>query len=144
MADLSNQINMNMMQVNSQIVNGLSQISAFKSSSSSKTANGVFVPEINTKNTKAYAVKGDYKYKDEMDTDSNGTVTFNEYVKYISEQKFDQNSSLKSLYNLTKYTKTTDAESGLQLLTMFNYGKALRTYINSSAKLPTAKISAEG
>lgn len=135
---------MNMMQVNSQIVGGLGQIELPKVSALDSKSNGINALEIKTNNKHVYASKGEYKYNKDMDTDNDGSITFSEYAKYISEQSFAQNDNLKSLYNLTKYTKTTDAESGLRLLTVFNYGKALRTYINSSANLPTSLINAKG
>ena len=141
MSDLTNQLSMNMMQVNSQILGGLTPLTIKKTDTNS--SKGIQPIDIKTNNKQVYASKGEYKYDAEMDTDSNGVVTYNEYVKYISEQSFGNNTNMKSLYNLTKFQKTTDSESGLQLLTVYNYGKALRTYINSSAKLPNSMISAE-
>ena len=140
MSDLSNQLSMNMMQVNSQIVSGLNPLTIKKTDTNS--SKGIQSIDIKTNNKQVYASKGEYKYDAEMDTDNNGIVTYSEYVKHISEQSFG-NTNVKSLYNLTKFQKTTDSDSGLQLLTVYNYGKALRTYINSSAKLPNSMISAE-
>ena len=90
------------------------------------------------KNNTAYAVKGDNKYDKEMDSDSDGTITYNEYVRYISQQnlkKYNIPSNSTALKNIF------DSESGTNRSKILNYGKAISSYITNSALLPQGIIS---
>lgn len=132
MANLSvaEQMRMNNLDLNSMLMQSM-----FSASSSISAAQKAV-----TTNALAYAVKGDKKYDKEMDADSDGTVTFNEYVKYISSQNVskyklpESNTVIKSLF---------DTESGTNKTQILNYGKALSSYILSSTVLPQSLISKE-
>ena len=95
---------------------------------------------ITSKNNMADAVEGDKKYDEEMDANSDGTVTYNEYVKYISSQNLKK-------YNLpensTTFKSIFDSESGMTKPQILNLGKALSSYITNSALLPQGIISKE-
>ena len=91
-----------------------------------------------SKNNTAYAVKGDNKYDEEMDSDSDGTITYNEYVRYISQQNLKK-------YNIptnsTVLKNIFDTENGTSKSQILNYGKAISSYIVNSALLPQGIIS---
>ena len=73
---IADQIRMNSLDLNSMLMqNMFGTSSAISSAQKTSSANAL-----------AYAVKGDKKYDEKMDYDSDGTVTFNEYVKYVSSQ----------------------------------------------------------
>lgn len=91
-----------------------------------------------SKNNMTYAVKGDNKYDEEMDSDSDGTITYNEYVRYISQQNLKK-------YNIpansTVLKNIFDTDSGTSKSQILNYGKAISSYIVNSALLPQGIIS---
>ena len=95
---------------------------------------------VQSKNNMVYASDGDSKYNEEMDSNSDGEITYNEYVKYISQQNLKQ-------YNIptnsTTLTNIFDTESGTTKSQILNFGKALSNYLVNSAILPQAKISKE-
>jgi len=93
---------------------------------------------INSKNNLAYAVEGDNKYDEEMDANSDGTVTYNEYVKYISQQNL---SKYNIPTNQTTFKSIFDSDTGLTKTQILNIGKAFSTYIANSALLPKGIIS---
>ena len=95
---------------------------------------------VTSKNNMAYAVEGDKKYDEEMDTNGDGTVTYNEYIKYITSQNLKK-------YNLpensTTFKNIFDKESGTNKTQILNLGKALSSYITNSTVLPQGIISKE-
>ena len=123
------------MRMNNLDLNSMLMQSMFSASSSISSAQKAM-----TTNALAYAVKGDKKYNKEMDTDSDGTVTFNEYVKYISSQNV---SKYKLPENKTVIKNLFDVENGANKTQILNYGKALSSYILSSTVLPQSLISKE-
>jgi len=125
---VADQIRMNGLDLNSMLMQNM-----FSASSSIGTAQKT----VST-NALAYAVKGDSKYDEEMDTDSNGTVTFNEYVKYVSSQNL---SKYKLPESSTVIKNLFDTESGATKAQILNYGKALSTYLLNSTILPQSLIS---
>lgn len=95
---------------------------------------------INSRNNLAYAVEGDSKYDEEMDTDSDGTITYNEYVKYISQQnlkKYDIPT------NQTTFKNIFDSDTGLTKTQILNIGKAFSNYIANASVLPKGIINKE-
>ena len=125
---IADQMRMNNLDLNSMLMQNMFGVSS-SIDSAQKTS---------STNALAYAVKGDKKYDAEMDTDSDGTVTFNEYVKYISSKNLKK-------YNLpeksTIIKNLFDSESGATKTQILNYGKALSTYLLNSAVLPQSIIS---
>jgi len=77
-----------------------------------------------------YAVEGDAKYDKEIDSDSNGIITYNEYVKYLSTQRIE-NSNSSALRNLARFAASEDSETGAKTFTITDVGKSLRSYINN-------------
>lgn len=126
---VSDQIRMNSLDLNSMLMQSM-----FSASSSIGTAQ-----KTASTNVLAYAVKGDSKYDEEMDSDSDGTVTFNEYIKYVSSQNL---SKYKLPENSTVIKNLFNTESGTGKTQILNYGKALSNYILSSTVLPNSIISA--
>lgn len=95
---------------------------------------------VNSKNNMVYAVEGDKKYDEEMDADSDGTVTYNEYVKYISSQNL---SKYNIPENSTTFKSIFDSESGTSKTQILNLAKAFSSYISNSTLLPQGIISKE-
>ena len=138
MATLSaaNQIKMSSFELNSQIMQGVYNASSNVSNQQKQTE--ALTSALTSKSGAVYAVKGDNKYKKEIDYNSDGIISFSEYAKYISEQKISNNEALK---NLVKYTKSEDAET--EKITIQNIGKAIRSYQTLSALLPQGIINAK-
>ena len=138
MSEVSNQVNLNMLQLSSQLVQEFSQLSIGNNSNANSALN--FINNSKNSSKIVYAVKGDSRYDEEMDADSDSIVTFNEYVKYLSEQKL----GTKTLpNNLAKFTKTIDSETGLETVRITDIGKSIRTYLNNylSLNFANTKIS---
>ena len=139
---ISDQIKLSTLDLNSQLLQGtFSAIS--KVSGQKTTQTNSLTSALTSNNFSVYAVEGDSKYKEEIDSDDDGIITFNEYVKYVSEQSFNDKTN-NALKNLARYTKTEDSETGTEKVTIQNLGKAIRSYLNSSITLPQGKINAEG
>ena len=125
---IADQIRMNGLDLNSMLMQNMFGVSSSINS----------VQKTSSTNALAYAVKGDKKYDAEMDSDSDGTVTFNEYVNYISSHNLkkynipEKSTVIKNLF---------DTESGAGKTQILNYGKALSTYLLNSTILPQSIIS---
>ncbi len=95
---------------------------------------------VNSKNNMVYAEEGDSKYKEEIDTDSDGKITYNEYVKYISQQNLKK---YEIPTNQTTFKSLYDNELGFKKTQILSMGKALAAYMKNSALLPQGIISRE-
>ena len=111
--------------------------------SSNTTANPLVAnlqQAVQSKNNMVYAAKGDSKYKEDMDADEDGTITYNEYVQYVSQQNLKK-------YNIptnsTTFKNIFDKDSGTNKTKILNLGKVLSSYLVNSALLPQNKISKE-
>lgn len=138
MAELSlqSQIALSNLELTSKLMQGLNNVSKTETSKNQLTA-----LKLNKNGGKfAYATKGDARYKKEIDTDNDGIVTYNEYVKYITENLSEKNNIPKSL---TSYTNEEDAETGLLTFKVTNLRKALISYINNASNLPVSLIEEE-
>ena len=85
---------------------------------------GDLLDKINSKNNnKTYAVSGDKKYNEAMDSDNDGKVTYKEYIDYCVEhvKTKEQKSN----------TKVEQTEDGVFKTT--SIGKALNAYASSEA-----------
>ena len=86
--------------------------------------------KINSKtNDKVYAVRGDEKYNEVMDTNSDDKVTYKEYVEYCIEH-----SKTNEQKSNTRVEKTDNGEFEIK-----SAGKAVNTYAHAEAK-PTESI----
>ena len=91
----------------------------------------------------AYAVEGDAKYKKELDTNNDRIVTYNEYVKHITESRLSQ-------YNLTEngkksvvYSLEEDSQTGLLKFSITDMNKAQASYLSNYVQLPLSLIEQE-
>ncbi len=88
----------------------------------------------------AYAVEGDSKYKQEIDSNSDGIITYDEYVKYVTE-------NISSKYNIPKSSTTfwagEDSQTGLFKFSVTNMGRILSSYLNNSTQFPAGIIEQE-
>ena len=137
-SSVANEIKLSMLELNSQIMQGTTSV--ISNIGGAKKQTNVLSEVLNTKNDPVYAKKGDSKYKSEIDSNDDGVITFNEYVQYISEQSFSTSAN-DALKNLARYTKTQDSETGLEMVSIQNLGKAIRSYITNSVLLPQGKIN---
>ena len=95
---------------------------------------------VSSKNSMTYAVKGDSKYDEDIDADSNGTITYSEYIKYATKQG-QEKFNLPT--NSTTFSKLLDSETGMTKPQILNMGKALNSYLANSKILPQSLIQKE-
>ena len=117
---VNDQIKLGMLELNSQIMQG--------TTNTISNIGGL---------TKANALT---KYNKEIDYNDDGTITFDEYVKFINSQTFSTTAN-DALKNLAKYVKTKDAETEAEKITIQNIGKAIRSYQTLSSLLPQGIIN---
>ena len=138
---------MNNLSMNSQIMQGafgvISNISKMQNGKDSSGTNGIANLTVTNNSGKlAYAVEGDSKYNEEIDTNGDGIITYSEYVRYISD-------SVSSKLNVPENTSSTtfkldtDSKTGLLKFSVTNMTKVLTSYLNSSAQLPVGFIETE-
>ncbi len=88
----------------------------------------------------AYAVEGDLKYDEKLDINNDGIITYNEYIKSITD-------SISSKYNIPKnstlYMYGEDSQTGLLTFSVKNMSKILTAYLNNSIKFPSGLIEQE-
>lgn len=108
--------------------------------SDAKAAITALKESVKSKNNLSYAVKGDARYDEDMDADSDGTVSYSEYIKYATKQGLEK-------YNLptnsTTFSKLFDSETGITKPQILNLGKALNSYLTNSKILPQSLIQKE-
>ena len=78
-----------------------------------------------------YARIGDTKYENVMDSDNDGVITYDEYMKYCEENNEtpkDKDKSAKA-----ELEKTEDPETKEKRIVVKNYGKAIQSYSNSNS-----------
>lgn len=142
MSDISfsQQLMMNNLEMNSQILQGAFSTSSGIISLQNKNNNISSLTVTNNLGKLAYAVEGDLKYKEEIDADEDGIITYNEYVKYVT-------NGISSKYNIPKNETTfslkEDSQTGLLKFSVTNMGKILTAYLNNSVQLPSGLIEKE-
>ena len=139
MAELSlqSQIKMSNLELTSQLMQGtFNSISKISKSQSMLTSLGV----NNNSGKLIYASEGDVRYKDEIDTNDDGVVTYNEYVKYVTDNLSAKNNIPKSV---TLFKNEEDSDTGLTKFTVTNLSKVISSYLNASAKFPISLIEKE-
>ena len=139
---LAQQLTMNNLAMNSQVMQGaFSAINNISSMQKNDSSNGIAKLSVtNSIGKLAYAVEGDPKYKEEIDYNNDGTISFNEYVKYVTENMSSKSSVPKSS---TTYSMKEDPKSGLLKFSVNNMSKVLSAYLNSSIQLPSGLIEKE-
>lgn len=91
----------------------------------------------NQEEERVYAKSGEPKYEAEMDADSDGVITYDEYMKYCEENGV---SDEKEQSAGTVVEKVEDADSERENVRPVNIGKALNTYAESETEAPESKI----
>ena len=147
MSDISfaQQLTMNNWEMNSQILQGaFSTISGISNSqNTSKTNNIANLTVTNSLGKLAYAVEGDSKYDKAIDSNEDGIITYNEYVKYITESRLSKYNLTDSSNNSVTYNLSKDSQTGLLKFSVTNMKKVMTSYLNNYVQLPTSLIENE-
>lgn len=147
MSDISfaQQLTMNNWEMSSQILQGaFSTISGISNSQNkSKTNNIANLTVTNSLGKLAYAVEGDSKYDKAIDSNEDGIITYNEYVKYITESRLSKYNLTDSSNNSVTYNLSKDSQTGLLKFSVTNMKKVMTSYLNNYVQLPTSLIENE-
>lgn len=148
MTDISfaQQLMMSNWEMNSQILQGaFSTVSNISNSqNTSKTNNIANLTVTNSLGKLAYAVEGDSKYDKAIDSNEDGIITYNEYVKYITETRLSKYNLTDSANNTVTYNLSEDSQTGLLKFSVTNMKKIMASYLNNYVQLPTSLIEEEG
>lgn len=128
MSSVSSQIQENAIQLNYMLLQGTMETSAKIKETQSEAQEMV------------YAKDGDGNYDEAMDEDGDGTITYDEYMKYCEENAVAQYSENPGK---TVVEKNENEETGTQSIRPINIGKALNAYSTSEIHMPEAKIKDE-
>ena len=136
------QLMMSAWEMNSQVLQGtFGVISNISNMQKADSKNGIAnLTVTNSLGKLAYAVEGDSKYDEKYDTNDVGIVTFNEYVKYVTD-------NMASKYYIPKsntiFQNGIDSLTGLNKFTVTNIGRVLSNYLNNYAQLHEGIIEKE-
>lgn len=83
-----------------------------------------------------YAKEGDENYKKEIDSNNDGKITYEEYMKYCQEQEKSQEPPQPEKATLEKAEDET--------VVIKNEGKAINTYAKAETEESESKIKKEG
>ncbi|MCM1004614.1 MAG: hypothetical protein NC408_09795 [Candidatus Gastranaerophilales bacterium] len=92
------------------------------------------IRQIESKGEAVYAEEGDDKYSEEIDANSDGKITYDEYMKYCEEQEKAQTNQQPQKAELSK-----DDEK----IVVKNEGKAINQYAQAESETPESKIEDE-
>ena len=147
MSDISysQQLMMSNWEMNSQIMQGtfsaISNISNLQNKNSTNNISNLTV--TNSLGKLAYAVEGDSKYKEEIDSNEDGIITYNEYVKYITESRLSKYNLSDSANNTVTYKLSEDSQTGLLKFSVTNMKKVLASYANNYSQKFASLIEQE-
>ena len=148
MTDISfaQQLMMSNWEMNSQIMQGaFGAISNIGDSQNKSTTNNISNFTVtNSLGKLAYAVEGDSKYDKAIDSNEDGIITYNEYVKYITESRLSKYNLTDSANNTVTYNLSEDSQTGLLKFSVTNMKKIMTSYLNNYVQLPTSLIEEEG
>lgn len=128
MSSVSGQIQENAMQLNYMLLQGAMDSSAKIREVQSETQEVV------------YAKEGDKNYDKAMDENEDGTITYDEYMKYCEANAVSQYSENPGK---TVVEKNENTDTGILSIRPINIGKALSAYSTSEIHMPEAKIKDE-
>ena len=128
MSSVSGQIQENTMQLNYMLLQGAMDSSAKIREVQSETQEVV------------YAKEGDKNYNKVMDENEDGTITYDEYMKYCEANAVSQYSENPGK---TVVEKNENTDTGILSIRPINIGKALSAYSTSEIHMPEAKIKDE-
>ena len=147
MTDISfaQQLMMSNWEMNSQIMQGaFGAISNIGNSQNKSTTNNISNFTVtNSLGKLAYAVEGDSKYDKAIDSNEDGIITYNEYVKYITESRLSKYNLTDSSNNSVTYNLSEDSQTGLLKFSVTNMKKVMTSYLNNHVQLPTNYIEEE-
>lgn len=99
-----------------------------------RTESSEQIRKIESKSEAVYAEEGDDKYNEEIDSNNNGKITYNEYLKYCEEQENSQNPH---------QTEKAELSNDEEKILVKNEGKAINQYAKSETEEPDSKIEEE-
>lgn len=140
------QLAMSSLEMHSQIMKGtIGVISNISNSQNKNTTNNISNFTVtNSLGKLAYAVEGDSKYDKAIDSNEDGIITYNEYVKYITETRLSKYNLTDSANNTVTYNLSEDLQTGFLKFSVTNMKKIRASYLNNYAQLPTSLIEEEG
>lgn len=93
------------------------------------------IKEIEPEDKAVYAEEGDENYKEEIDSNNDGKITYDEYMRYCEEQEKSQEKPKPEKAQL---------EEKEEKVIIKNEGKAINTYAKAETKENESKIKSEG
>lgn len=136
-SEVQNQLRLSNLQLSSQLMQGTyGAVSQMGNSKNTLTQ----LNTVKSQNAQLYAVKGDSKYKTEYDSNKDGKITYNEYIKYVSDSISSKNNIPISKIS---FRTEEDYQTGLNQFNVINMKKILWSYLNSSINLPAGLIEEE-
>ncbi len=97
-----------------------------------RTESSEQISKIESEAETIYAKEGDDKYKEEIDSNNDGKITYDEYMKYCEEQEKAQE---------TQQPEKAELSTNEEKVVVKNEGKAINQYTKTEA--PEAKIEKE-
>lgn len=147
MTDISfaQQLMMSNWEMNSQIMQGtFGTISNISNSQNKNTTNNISNFTVtNSLGKLAYAVEGDSKYDKAIDSNEDGIITYNEYVKYITGSRLSKYNLTDSANNTITYNLSEDSQTGLLKFSITDMNKAQASYLSNYVQLPLSLIEQE-
>lgn len=114
------------------VKSSLTPVSAIKSNVASASQEPAQVSESSEQGV--YAVKGDSKYKEEMDINTDGVVTNAEMAQYYAKLANDYGDSISSLQNKTVGNVVTTAQAAnAYMANQVNFSAGYTSLIEASA-----------
>lgn len=114
------------------VKSSLTPVSAIKSNVASASQEPAQVSESSEQGV--YAVKGDSKYKEEMDINTDGVVTNAEMAQYYAKLANDYGDSISSLQNKTVGNVATTAQAAnAYMANQVNFSAGYTSLIEASA-----------
>ena len=114
------------------VKSSLKPVSAIKSNVASASQEPAQVSESSEQGV--YAVKGDSKYKEEMDINTDGVVTNAEMAQYYAKLANDYGDSISSLQNKTVGNVATTAQAAnVYMANQVNFSAGYTSLIEASA-----------
>ena len=114
------------------IKSSLTPVSAIKSNVASASQEPAQVSESSEQGV--YAVKGDSKYKEEMDINTDGVVTNAEMAQYYAKLANDYGDGISSLQNKTVGNVATTAQAAnVYMANQVNFSAGYTSLIEASA-----------
>ncbi len=99
------------------------------------------IREIEPKAEAVYAKEGEQNYDEAIDTNKDGKITYEEYMKYCEEQ--DDTSNDEKNPGTTSVEKKQDSETNEEKIVIQDTRKAVKSYSTGETKEPEVKIEKE-